>query len=303
MFRKKLDIEVINLFNTIENKIDNINSNFDSVTFLDGCCRCKERDIKINEMLITFLESKFSQLYVNENPDNINSILISIKSELQNTLVSKSDHKSSFESFTYSITHLINEIQELKENSTNELINLTNEITLLKQNSTNELHLIQELKKNSTNEIQDLKQNSSILTHKIQLLTNESSILIHKIQLLTNESINLTNEIQELKKTPTSDQLLRSDLNTFLVLIKDDIKSDIKGSMHITLQNIIDNNTVLKNTLDILINKTDAIFFDNEIIKHQFSIEENVKFYSDTIDSLKLSIEKSINDIDKLLLN
>lgn len=221
MFRKKLDIEVINLFNKLENKIDTINSNFDCVTFLDACCKCKERDVKINDMLITYLECKFSDL--SDNID-IDSILLSVKNELQNTLVSTVDHKSSFESLIDSITYL------------------------------------------------------------------------------KNETINLKNEIQQLKEIPKSDKLLRNDLNTFLVAIKDDIKSDIKGYMQITLQNIIDNNTLLKNTLDILINKTDAIFFDNEIIKHQFSIEENIKIYSDTIDSLKLSIEKSINDIDIILI-
>jgi hypothetical protein len=211
MFRKKIDTEVINLFNTIENKIDTINSNFNCVTLLDGCCNCKERDIKINEMLITFLESKFSELYTTDVKleDLVNSILIDIKTELENTKV---DNKSSFELLKESIT-------------------------------------------------------------------------------------NLTNEIQELKQTPNSDKLLRSDLNTFLVAIKDDIKTDMKQNIQFVNHNI----DLLKNTLDILINKTDAIFYDNEIIKHQFSIEENIRIYSDTIDSLKLSIEKSINDIDQIL--
>jgi hypothetical protein len=238
MFRKKIDTEVLNLFNTIENKIDTINTNFNCITFLEGCCRCKERDVKINEMLITFLESKFSELYINdnENTDKINSILQSVKTELENTKV---NNKSSFELLTNSISNL-----------TNETINLKTEMLEFKQNS-------------------------------------------------TNESINLKNEIlEELKQAPSSDKLLRSDLNTFLVAIKDDIKTDMKQNIQFVNHNI----DLLKNTLSILINKTDAIFYDNEIIKHQFSIEENIKIYTDTIDSLKLSIEKSINDIDKLLV-
>lgn len=230
MFRKKLDTEVINLFNTIENKIDTINSNFNCVTFLDGCCNCKERDLKINEMLITFLESKFSELYITENnvklEDLVNSILIDVKTELENTKV---DNKSSFELLTDSITHLANEIKELKLNSTNESKQI----------------------------------------------------------------------LEEFKQTPSSDKLLRSDLNTFLVAMKDDIKTDMKQNIQFVNHNI----DLLKNTLDILINKTDAIFYDNEIIKHQFSIEENIRIYSDTIDSLKISIEKSINDIDQILTN
>lgn len=118
MFRKKLDIEVLNLFNTIENKIDTINSKFNCVTFLDGCCNCKEREVKVNEMLITFLESKFDNLYVNENEllkNHIDSILMEVKTELKNTLVSKADHKSSLEPLTESITNLTNEIEQLKQ--------------------------------------------------------------------------------------------------------------------------------------------------------------------------------------------
>lgn len=136
MFKKKLDIEVLNLFNTIENKIDTINSNFDCITFLDGCCKCKERDIKINEMLITFLESKFSELF-NKNElvikNHIDSILTDVKTELKNTLISKSDHKSSFGLLVDSISTLTKEIKQLKQNSTNESINLKNEIQQFKQ--------------------------------------------------------------------------------------------------------------------------------------------------------------------------
>lgn len=253
---KNNNIEILNHINKLENKFD----------ILINTQNCKERDIKVNEMLVTFLESKFSELDID------NSILMSVKTELQNTLVSKEDHKSSLELLTESINNLTNEINQLKETSTNESNNIKNGIdNLLKQTQPNELN-------NLTNEIKQLKEFS------------------------TKESNDIKKEFQQLKQTPNSDKLLRSDLNTFLVAIKDDIKSDIKGSMQITLQNNIDNNNVLKNTLDILINKTDAIFFDNEIIKHQFSIEENVKIYSDTIDSLKLSIEKSINDIDNILI-
>ena len=191
MFRKKLDIEVLNLFNTIENKIDTINSNFGCVTFLDGCCKCKQRDIKVNEMLIAFLESKFSEFYENRTLD-IDSILMSIKTELQNTLTNTYDHKSSFETLTETISNLKNEIHELKQESLD------------------------------------------------QASLNQASI----------QSIN----------------------------------------------------DKFENKLDMLINKTDAMFYDNEIIKHHFLIEENIRFYCDTIDSLKVSIDKSINDIDNVLI-
>ena len=193
MFRKKLDIEVLNLFNTIENKIDTINSNFGCVTFLDGCCQCKQRDIKINEMLITFLESKFSEFYEKQICTlDIDSILTSIKTELQNTLTDTVDHKSSFETLTETISNLTNEIHQLKQASLN------------------------------------------------QVSLNQASF----------------------KET----------------------------------------NDKFQNKLDMLINKTDAMFYDNEIIKHHFLIEENIRFYCDTIDSLKVSIDKSINDIDNVLV-
>ena len=48
MFKRKIDIDILNYFNKIENKIDNINHKFESITYLDGCCQCKERETKIN---------------------------------------------------------------------------------------------------------------------------------------------------------------------------------------------------------------------------------------------------------------
>lgn len=149
MFRKKLDTEILNLFNKLENKIDTINSNFGCITFLDGCCKCKERDVKINEMLITFLESKFSDLFKNELFKNkIDSILTQLKTELKNTLISKEDYKSSFTSIIESITEPItNEIKEFKQNSANESINLKNEIQQLKQNQKFDLLIEENIKK------------------------------------------------------------------------------------------------------------------------------------------------------------
>ena len=254
MFRKKLDTEVLNLFNHIENKIDNINSKFDSITYLDGCCQCKKRETKINEMLITFLESKFSELK-NEQPIDIDfeSLLLSVKTELQNTLVSTADHKSSIEKLN---------------------------------NSINEIKL-------STESIQSTLQNNREIPTDFVKDFKDSTKNIQDILTVTNENLN---------GQAVKDNKLRSDLNTFLVAIKDDLKTDIKQSMQITLQNNNDQIDSLKNTLNILTNKTDAIFYDNEIIKHQFSIEENIRNYSDTIDSLKTSIDKSINDINDIFI-
>ena len=184
MFKKKLDLEVLNKFNSIENKIDNINSKFDSITFLDGCCKCKERETKVNEMLITFLEYKFSQLNKDATID-LESVLMEVKLELQNTLVSTKDHNSSFEA-------------------------------LIKINS------------QTLSELQDIKQSNI-----------ESN----------------------------SDTKLRTDLNTFLVAIKDDLKSDINRSIQINVQNTNDNINILKETLINLTSKTEASFYDNEIIK------------------------------------
>ena len=52
--------------------------------------------------------------------------------------------------------------------------------------------------------------------------------------------------------------------------------------------------------LEILCGKLDMLYFENEIIKHQLSLQDEIRKYSDEIDNLSSIIEKTIIEIDEM---
>lgn len=250
MFKKKIDIEILNIFNKIENKIDNINHKFDSITYLDGCCQCKERESKINEMFINFFDSKLIELQGSlQNSDDtfLSEFKETLKKELEN-IKNPIDNKSLFEQLTSKI-----------DSNTQELYNKID---------------------NSIKDIKDVKDTKD---------TKDKTELFDKI------SYKITDNCDQ------KDKQLRFDLNTLLVNLKDEIRNEVKQSLQITLTNqnkSIEQILTLKELVVHLSSKTDSFFYDNEIIKHQFILEENIRVSNDSIDALKLSIEKTINEIN-----
>lgn len=240
MFKKKIDVEILNIFNKIENKIDNINNKFDSITYLDGCCQCKERESKINEMFIDFFESKLIELR-----DSI---------------------KNSDDTF----------LSEFKETLKKELQNIKNPI--------DNKNLFEQL----SNKIDS---NTQELYNKIDNNIKNTENVFDKTELFDKISDNCNQK----------DKQLRFDLNTLLVNLKDEIRNEVKQSLQITLTNqnkSIEQILTLKELAVNLSSKTDSFFYDNEIIKHQFILESNIRVSNDSIDALKLSIEKTINEIN-----
>lgn len=245
MFKKKIDIEILNIFNKIENKIDNINHKFDSITYLDGCCQCKERESKINEMFINFFESKLT--------------------ELQHSFQNSDD--------TF--------LSEFKETLKKELENIKNPI--------DNKSLLEQLKDISNKIDSNTKYTKDIYINTEKLNVNTKDICNDIFSELFNKNDN------------QRDKQLRFDLNTLLVNLKDEIKNEVKQSLQITLTNqnkSIEQILTLKELAVNLSSKTDSFFYDNEIIKHQFILEENIRVSNDSIDALKLSIEKTINEIN-----
>jgi hypothetical protein len=49
-------------------------------------------------------------------------------------------------------------------------------------------------------------------------------------------------------------------------------------------------------------NKIDLLYYENETIKHQFLIEENIRKYEFEIDNLKTSINTTIEMINTILM-
>jgi hypothetical protein len=253
IFQKKKDhkeIDLLNKFNLVENKIDILNSKFESITFMDGCCECKKRESQIYESLVDFFEKKFTNFESN--------ILNLFKHNLTCTGSDSSDSSDSKDEVP-----LNNDFWETFKTSILEELKLMCKIS-----------------------------NES----KIDILTNLKEHDDRLVQL-NNNQIKLVNDI---------DQKLRGDLHTFMFGIKSEIISDVKQNLQNlnidkkssdTLNSINELNNILKN----IDNKVDGFFFENELIKNQLSLEEEIRKYNDDIESLKVRVENIVLEIDSVL--
>lgn len=97
---------------------------------------------------------------------------------------------------------------------------------------------------------------------------------------------------------------LRNDLNLFLTSIKDDIikKLSIRiNQIETSLNNINSINDKDNNLLENMSRNIQNIFYENEIIKHQFMLEEEIRSYYDIIDHLQITIKRLDKEIATIL--
>jgi gas vesicle protein len=84
-----------------------------------------------------------------------------------------------------------------------------------------------------------------------------------------------------------------------------DIIRNVEELHSLYLDKINQQSDAANNTYDILIkvdNKINMLYFENEIIKHQLLLEEELRKYNDEIDNLKTLIDKKINEINNTIL-
>lgn len=240
MFSNKntLHLSILNRFSDIENKIDTLNLQIETVKFIDGCCNCKKREKSIFIDIKSILESKLDQI------------------------------KHDF----------LEKIEENKvSNDKNLLFNLQDFINITLNKNKEEMNEILSICYKETN-------------HKTDKLNNKLDSLLSKEDVKT-----------DLKQLNTSfismDQNLRKDLQSVLYSVKSDICHDIKD-MQKNLNKNIDN---INDKISIVNKRVDDCYYDNEIIKHQILLEEDIHHYNDDIDNLKLLINNIKNDIDNTL--
>lgn len=87
-------------------------------------------------------------------------------------------------------------------------------------------------------------------------------------------------------------------------------KTDIMNNLDNIMNNITHNNNEIsnknkENDLYTLISTVDtklnSLFYENEIIKHQLLIEDELRKYSDEISSLKTEIKNVLDDINSIV--
>lgn len=260
-FKKNtLLLDLMNKFNSMENKIDTLQSKLEIVTFLDGCCNCSERETKIYNDLQGFLQVKFENMK--------NDILTSIP-------------KDNNENLLDTIKQIITDTYDKNRQE------LTSLLTDICKKSNNDNHEV-------------------LLTEK-QLQNHITTLYTSIIKSYSQFDERIRTKIDNLNTTVnTNDISLRNNLQEILISIKNDIIANINHNDNhnqhppSNLDDFIKNITEQISTIN---NNVDGFYFENETIKHQFLLEEEIRGYNDEIDQMKILIGNLKSTIDITLKN
>jgi hypothetical protein len=252
MFKRKnpelKEIDLINKFSIVENKIDILNSKFEAITFLDGCCQCQKRENKIYEMLVDYFETKFKFALPEEKKE----------------FVLKED---------------------LDVFKTNLLLELKNICTVSDNSNVDLKEMIREVLENQ-------RQQPVVIDHQEYHIKHQNGIANIKTDL-----VNLVENNQKL------DVKLRNDLQSFLIALQNNVLTEVKQQFNINENNISSSMEVLKSSLQSIDTKVDGFYFENELIKHQLILEDEIRRYNDDIDALKLIITNTTSQIETIFSN
>ena len=256
-FKKNtLLLDLMNKFNSMENKIDTLQSKLETVTFLDGCCNCSEREVKIYNDLQGFLQLKFENMK--------NDILTSIP-------------KDNNENILDTVKQIITDTYDKNRQE------LTSLLTDICKKSNNDNHEV-------------------LLTEK-QLQNHITTLYTSIIKSYSQFDERIRTKIDNLNTTvDTNDISLRNNLQEILISIKNDIIANINHNQHHP-SNLDDFITNITKQISTINNKVDGFYFENETIKHQFLLEEEIRGYNDEIDQMKILIGNLKSTIDITLKN
>jgi hypothetical protein len=270
LFNKKP--QILEVINKLENKIDILNSKFESLTFIDGCCDCRTRENKIYTDLQGYLDDKLLDLK--------NSLLDSVNKNMS--------------------------ICE-DSNSTTCNNNLSNEHLRLEDLESKLKLAIEDVYNKNRNELIETLQ-KCCETHT----TKNKTDIFNLFNTLTQNLANMLTQVQtDLKTTLNQKDLsLRTDLQTFIIGIQKELTTTINSQTSSYINHLFDiNNQLTKHIKDLeeLSLKIDknvtSFYYDNEIIKHQLQLSEEVRKYSDEIENLRTLATNARDSIDKLLEN
>lgn len=255
-FKKNtLLLDLMNKFNSMENKIDTLQSKMEVVTFT--CNHCQDGEAKIYKDLQEFFENKFENMK--------NNILENIPKENCDNLLEQ----------------IVQVIQDTHQKNKEELTTVLSDIC--KQQNYNNCNI-------------------TPLT-EIQLRENITGLFTNLISNNAKFDERLRNKIDELNvNIKENDIALRIGLQDILISIKNDIVSSVNSHQNnnddSNLDNFIKNMTEQVNSIN---DRVDGFYFENEIIKHQLLLEEEIRTYNDDIDQIKLLINNVKSTIDETL--
>ena len=120
--------------------------------------------------------------------------------------------------------------------------------------------------------------------------------------LLVQNKTDVVNNIVEYFKN--SDMSLRNDLQTFLLNFQKEFNSNLSSqttSLDTQQQDLNKRIEELSNFLNSMNFSINGLFYENELIKHQLSLEDDIRKYHDEIENLKLLANNIKNSIDSML--
>lgn len=133
------------------------------------------------------------------------------------------------------------------------------------------------------NEIKEINQNNKIS----EKIVNTNNILITNFnKMFEDYKIEVVNNLEKIFDTLYNYNKKDIVASNDQYLKKMDIINKISN---------FENNINTK--ISLLDSKVDNLYFDNEIIKHQLLLEEEIRKYTDEIDNLSLIIEKTISEL------
>jgi hypothetical protein len=162
--------------------------------------------------------------------------------------------------------------------------------------------------KNKANEIEKTELVTNIHDtfdkYKLDIMDNLQTIIknLNSTLPITNPSVSLP-VIEQLKdeiikyKTDTE-----KDVCKILTLFENVNRSidDKLGNLNNVIQTIGENTNGKFDVIDVKLN---SIYFENEIIKHQFLLEEQIRQSIEEINNINNSINDAIKKLDQLILN
>ena len=271
---------------------------------MDGCCDCMDREKKIYSDINDFVDLKLDKIKdeilnkiheLNEENDSqhnlqefINITLLKNKNEITDVLtLCCKDNKV-----------LKSDINTLLNKQREQIEQIQDQLKTLVETNTQQTKIHQLIQQNV--QIQDQLKTKDEKQHiQNQIIQQQISKLLD-INLTKTEFIN---DIRQL------DQQLRKDLQQVVYNIKNDIcslfntnvlTSDNKTNINFNTANskldLIDDN------LKSINNSLNNCVYDNEIIRHQFLLEDEMRTNNDDIESLKNLIHKIKKEIDSTLL-
>ena len=301
MFKKKLDQDLIKYLEKLEKKIDKL---------------CEKKCDNALEEKIDLIIKK------NIDFDNLNKFLEKLNESTSNFKIESIDH---FKIQNEKIYKTINDnfkIQNQEINTNNEIMNTIkydlnivndninkNNVILysklktindnfkIQNDDVNKKYEILNIIKDDLNVINDNINNKLDINKQLKTINDNFNFLNEN---LTNKfNINLNDEEKIIKNQNEIDLKLRKDLQIFLLGLQNELTNTMKNTdkYDIINKSIQD----LNEKVDTINVKVNDFYYENEIIKHQIMLEEELKYYESEIDSIKSIVLISKTEIEEML--